>query len=84
MTTAVVVYDPRFLTWERWSALTQSAHLQHGPASILRPVPEERWREWAQQFTSPPDHAGDHVPDPRGFRTWQDWALAVNHLFYLM
>jgi hypothetical protein len=81
MTTgSVVIYDPRFLTWEHWSALQVSTHLQHGP-SVLQGVPESDWKKWAAQFVSLPDHAGDGLPWPEFFKNWRDWAFAVNHIF---
>lgn len=81
---AVSVFGTRFGSWDHWTSLMVSVHLQHGPAGIEQRVPEERWQEWATQFVSLPEHAGDNLPRPQFFKSWQDWAEAVNHVFWMV
>lgn len=82
MTTAITVYDPRFLSWERWSSLMNSVHLQAGPG-VEQPTPESKWREWAEQFIGAPSNAGLNLPQPYGYSGWRQWAYAINAVFHL-
>lgn len=34
----------------------------------------ETWRDWAMQVVGSQDRLGQDSPDPRQFKTWQEWA----------
>ena len=82
--TAVTLYDPRYMSWEAWSARMASVNFQNGPAGIEQPVPESKWKQWAAAFISPPANAVLSLPQPGMFKTWQAWAFAVNHVLSMV
>ena len=69
----MVVYDPRYMTWDKWCSLM--AELFAGQQ--LGTVPEERWKDWAAGFSSIGLFNSSGVPDHRGFNTWQEWAMRL-------
>jgi hypothetical protein len=71
----VSLFDPRYQTWEHWSALMAEDHAEHG---LPINVPESDWQEWGFRFLLLAEHAaGNSIPDPRAFATWQEWAEAL-------
>jgi hypothetical protein len=68
-------FDPRHQSWENWRALMCEEHAEHG---LPINAPESEWKEWGQRFIQLAEHAaGNSLPDPRAFPTWQEWAQAL-------
>ena len=66
----MVTYDPRFMSWDQWCPLMADLFA----AQQLGTVPEEKWRDWASGMAGIGYFMNSAVPDPRGFKTWQEWA----------
>lgn len=77
-----MAYDPRYLPWDRWSALTSSALRQYGyqPKSVA----EVDWRQWAEAAFELPAMANKGIPSPYGFANWRDWAYRLNEALLLL
>lgn len=73
-------YDPRFLTIERWSAMTAALIQPFG--DIPDSTTEKDWQDWARQVKILPALAPRFVPSPIGFKTWQEWAFRLNEALY--
>ena len=43
----------------------------------LGTAPEEKWRDWASGMQGIGYFVNSGVPDPRGFKTWQEWASSL-------
>jgi hypothetical protein len=43
----------------------------------LGTLPEDKWVDWAAGLNGIGYFTENGVPDPRGFKTWQDWAAAL-------
>jgi hypothetical protein len=65
--TVITVQDPRFLSFERWSATVTSDN-----NLLPTPVPESVWKTWATRIYQITRNA----PNPDHFEQWRDWALA--------
>ena len=69
----MIVYDPRYMNWNNWCALMAELFA----SQQLGTAPEEKWREWASGMASIGYFNSSGIPDPRGFRTWKEWAVRV-------
>ena len=69
----MITYDPRNMTWDNWCARMAELFA----AQQLGTLPEERWQEWASGVQGIGYFVNSAVPDPRGFRSWQDWAAQM-------
>jgi len=69
----MITYDPRYMTWNEWCPLMADLFA----AQQLGTAPEEKWREWAHGMAGIGYFMDSGVPDPRGFKTWQDWATQL-------
>jgi len=67
------IYDPRGMTWSYWCAIMA----EEFAANQLGTVSEENWAQWADGLAGIGRFPG--VPDSRGFKSWQDWAFALNN-----
>jgi hypothetical protein len=66
----MITYDPRYMSWDQWCPLMADLFA----AQQLGTVPEDKWRDWASGMTGIGYFMNSGVPDPRGFKTWQEWA----------
>ena len=69
----MIVYDPRYMNWNNWCALMAELFA----SQQLGTAPEEKWREWASGMAGIGYFNSSGIPDPRGFRTWKEWAVRV-------
>ena len=67
------VYDPRGHTWESWCARMSELFA----ANQLGTADATHGTDWADGMSGIGRFTG--IPDSRGFKTWQDWAFAVNN-----
>jgi len=68
-----LTYDPRGQTWDSWCALMAELFAPNQ----LGTAPEEKWRDWASGMQGIGYFVNSGVPDPRGFKTWQEWASSL-------
>lgn len=68
-----MTYDPRGQTWDSWCALMAELFAPNQ----LGTAPEEKWRDWASGMQGIGYFVNSGVPDPRGFKTWQEWASSL-------
>lgn len=76
-----MTFDPRFMSWDRWSSETKAAHLTNG--TLPQGVPEERWQDWASMALAIPANAQRQIPQPQFFASWRDWAYRFNEYVVL-
>lgn len=69
----MVTYDPRYMTWSQWCPLMADLFAEQQ----LGTAPEERWKDWASGLAGIGYFMESGVPDPRGFKTWQEWAAQM-------
>ena len=69
----MLTYDPRGQTWDSWCALMAELFAPNQ----LGTAPEEKWRDWASGMQGIGYFVNSGVPDPRGFKTWQEWASSL-------
>ena len=69
----MITYDPRGQTWDSWCALMAELFAPNQ----LGTAPEEKWRDWASGMQGIGYFVNSGVPDPRGFKTWQEWASSL-------
>lgn len=72
----VRVVDPRYIDVQHWTRLMTATLLPHG--QIPREATEENWHYWAQQARQISALGQAHIPDPRGYVSWREWAFAFN------
>jgi hypothetical protein len=46
-------------------------------ANQLGTLPEAEWETWASAISGIGYFINSGVPDPRGFKTWQEWAVVL-------
>ena len=71
-----MAYDPRGMSFERWSALTAQSLLPYG--SVASSAQEETWKQWGESVKNVPALQARSVPSTRGFSDWQSWAFRLN------
>lgn len=69
-----LVYDPRYHTWESWSALMVEAYAGQ---QLAINVPEEKWRDWASGVNAIDVFMNEAIPSPNYYNNWQDWVSAL-------
>lgn len=70
----MVIYDPRYHTWDSWASLMVEAY---GSQQLAIPTDESEWKEWATGLRGIDLFANDAIPTPDGFLDWQEWAFAL-------
>lgn len=76
--------DPRMISWDRWSAETQSAYWAQLGTGVPQRTPESDWTVWANAASNLPALAALSPQRPVGFSTWSDWALRFNATLQLL
>jgi hypothetical protein len=69
----MITYDPRYMKWDQWCALMAELFAPQQ----LGTLPEDKWVDWAAGMNGIGYFMESGVPDPRAFKTWQDWAAAL-------
>ena len=64
---------PEYMSWDDWNG-TFVIYYGQEPLPIL---PEDQWREAADQIAALPTFAVYPIPGSGGFSTWQQWAREV-------
>ena len=66
----MISYDPRGMDWPQYCKLMAELFAPNQ----LGYEPEENWRKWASALNGIGYFAQSGVPDPRNFKTWDEWA----------
>jgi hypothetical protein len=61
------------MKWDQWCALMAELFAPQQ----LGTVTEDKWVDWAAGMNGIGYFMESGVPDPRAFKTWQDWAAAL-------
>ena len=69
----MITYDPRYMKWDQWCSLMAELFAPQQ----LGTVTEDKWVDWAAGMNGIGYFMESGVPDPRVFKTWQDWAAAL-------
>lgn len=70
--------DPRGLTVIEWTDSMVFPLLDLArPSRLDNP---DAWHEWALQVIQSPMVSDLNPPDPRGYATWQEWAIRFNQV----
>jgi hypothetical protein len=64
---------PEYMSWDDWNG-TFVIYYGQEPLPIL---PEDQWREAADQIAALPTFTAYPVPESGRFSTWQEWAREV-------
>lgn len=69
-----LVYDPKYHTFESWSALMIEGYAAQ---QLQMNVSEENWYEFAAGMMAIDIFQNESLPSPYLFENWQDWAQAL-------
>jgi hypothetical protein len=61
------------MKWDQWCALMAELFAPNQ----LGTVTEDKWVDWAAGMNGIGYFMESGIPDPRAFKTWQDWASAL-------
>jgi hypothetical protein len=73
----MIAYDPRYHTFESWSALMCEAYSDQG---LPIEADESKWLDWADSFIDQTDLDKEGLVAPRAYLTWDAWATALLNL----
>ena len=73
----MIIYDPRYHTFESWSSLMCEAYADQQLISGAR---EEDWVKWAERFVGVASISKEGVSAPSMYANWQDWAASLVNL----
>jgi hypothetical protein len=65
---------PMGMSFRRWAATLQ---VDYSTEDVPLPPPEDQWQGWAQRLVERNVFQNDQIPNPIGFKGWQDWAIRV-------
>jgi hypothetical protein len=76
MAAPALVYDPRYHTFESWSALMCEGYAAQ---QLQIGVAEDKWKDWATGLMAIDVFQNESIPSPYLFNDWQEWAeILVN------
>ena len=70
----MVVYDPRYHTFQSWTALMCEAYADQ---QLIIGDNENDWIKWAERFVGVLSSGAEGVPMPSLFQRWDEWAVAL-------
>lgn len=70
----MVVYDPRFHTFESWACLMVELYAAQ---QLEIPTAQTDWKKWGEGLKAIDVFTNEAIPGPGPFRNWQDWAAAL-------
>lgn len=70
----MMIYDPRYHTFESWAALM--CELFAGQQLAI-PGADTNWQLWGAGLKAIDVFANEAIPETAQFNDWQDWAQAV-------
>ena len=70
----VIVYDPRFHTFESWAALMVELYAAQ---QLEIPTPQTDWKKWGEGLKAIDVFTNEAIPATDNYDDWQDWAQAL-------
>jgi hypothetical protein len=70
----VIVYDPRFHTFESWAALMVELYAAQ---QLEIPTPQTDWKKWGEGLKAIDVFTNEAIPGTGNFERWDDWAASV-------
>jgi len=70
----VVIYDPRFHTFESWAALMVELYAAQ---QLEIPTAQTDWKKWGDGLKAIDVFTNEAIPGTDAFSNWDDWAAAV-------
>ena len=71
-------FDPRMLSFERWSSLTAPLLATFGWVPVT--ANEDDWKSWARAVKALPAFGAVAVPGPGLYDDWHLWAFRLNEV----
>jgi len=73
----ITYVNPHLTPWARWAG---SLAEELASYNVPNPGAEDLWVQWAETFCAIPELSEVGLAEPRGFRTWQDWATFTSQV----
>lgn len=73
-TNNVLVYDPRYHTFDSWACLMVE---HYADQQLEIPGPQTDWKQWGKGLLAVGFFSNEAVPDTDQFDDWQNWAAAL-------
>jgi len=70
----MIVYDPRYHTFQSWSALMCEAYADQ---QLMISDNEDDWLKWAERFIGVQSLSKEGLPMPTMYDHWSKWATAL-------
>ena len=74
LSSAPLVYDPRYHTFESWAALMVE---QYGSNQLEIPTQFTDWKSWGDGLKAIDVFTNEAIPGTDEFDNWDDWASAL-------
>ena len=70
----MVIYDPRFHTFESWASLMVELYAAQ---QLEIPTAQTDWRKWGNGIKAIDVFTNEGIPNTDEYENWQDWAAAL-------
>lgn len=70
----LVIYDPRFHTFESWASLMVELYAAQ---QLEIPSATTDWKKWGNGLKAIDVFTNEAIPGTDAFQNWDDWAAAV-------
>lgn len=70
----LLIYDPRFHTFESWAALMVELYAAQ---QLEIPTAQTDWKKWGDGLKAIDAFTNEAIPGTDAFNNWDDWAAAV-------
>lgn len=70
----MVIYDPRFHTFESWASLMVELYAAQ---QLEIPTAQTDWKKWGNGAKAIDVFTNEGIPNTDEYDNWQDWAAAL-------
>lgn len=70
----MVIYDPRFHTFESWASLMVELYAAQ---QLEIPTAQTDWKKWGNGIKAIDVFTNEGIPNTDEYENWQDWAAAL-------
>lgn len=70
----MIVYDPRFHTFESWASLMVELYAAQ---QLEIPTAQTDWKKWGNGIKAIDVFTNEGIPNTDEYDNWQDWAAAL-------
>lgn len=70
----MIVYDPRYHTFESWASLMVELYAAQ---QLAIPTGQTDWKKWGDGLKAIDVFTNEAIPDTSNFEKWDDWAAAL-------